>query len=243
MKNFNEYKKDLWKLEFSNSPTCQNLYKDSSNVLFEKNTARFLMEIATPRQSMETSNTSATIFYYLDKLLEVEPYNIYDIGCGCNTFKKHYPHIIGIGAEDPNSDKFYADIHDYFDSEFVKGHENYFESAFSINALHFVSITEFKQRYIDFFKIVKPGGRGFLSTNSQRFIDRTSSDTLKSIFNAQTPSGTQLENYIREEIQSFFAETSAIPIIVDILDLSNDANKDEFIDGNIRILFEKPKNS
>jgi len=240
MKNLNEYNKDAWISEFKKTDIFNRLENNFGRVLFEKrNTCIF----TTPREQYGTVVTSGTIFYYLEKLFETNPKHVYDIGCGWNLFQKYYPQIIGIGAENPRSNEFHADIHDYFDLDFVKGHEKYFESAFSINALHFVPITEMKQRYIDFFKIIKPEGRGFLATNAQRFIDATSSDTLKSIFNSQIPNAIQLENYIRQEIRSFFAETSAIPIIIDILDFSYSENRDEFLDGNIRILFEKPENT
>ena len=52
----------------------------------------------TPRAGNSTE-FSASVFYYLLPLLEKNPKKIYDLGCGKNMFKPYLPNIIGIGAE------------------------------------------------------------------------------------------------------------------------------------------------
>ena len=55
---------------------------------------------------------------------------------------------------DPTPGNLQADENDYFDEQFSNNHVNSYESVFSINSIHYVSLKDFKNRYYKtgFFK-------------------------------------------------------------------------------------------
>jgi hypothetical protein len=116
----------------------------------------------TARQWMAYGNFPVTAFYYLEFLTNQNPSVIYDLGCGWNIFKKYIPNIIGIGEEDPKSQYYFADIHGRVDPNYVEQHQNYFESVFSICALHFRPLRELRQIALEFISMMKPDSYGFL---------------------------------------------------------------------------------
>ena len=78
------------------------------------------LDYYTPRERIGTdyqSQFSMVPFYYLEKLLETKPTNIYDLGCGWNIFKKYIPNVIGVSPTH-NLDN-YGDIHDLIDDDYI----------------------------------------------------------------------------------------------------------------------------
>jgi hypothetical protein len=181
----------------------------------------------TPRLGLLTRVIPCASFYYLDYLVRVRPTVIGDVGCGINFFKDIIPGIVGI---DGYGD--YADIIDMFDNNFSIGHTDHFDCAFSIDALHFVSISYFYDRIMQFANIIKPGGRGYIAMNVARLLDFTSVAEKIKIFNTKTPTPIQLATYIDQQIKKITLQL----LVVDNLILDC---YDEYIDGNIRIVFEK----
>lgn len=188
----------------------------------------------TPREKFGTdyqSQFSMVPFYYLEKLLETNPTNIYDLGCGWNIFKKYIPNVIGVSPTHNNDN--YADIHDQVDDDYIKGHENYFESVFSINALHFIPLSELEKIVKGFASMVKTNGkgRGFLSLNLQRMIDRTPGEFLIKHINA-APTKHDYEKYVLSVLEKI--DVNYIILDVDLL-----YGIDDWMNGNIRIVFER----
>jgi len=223
--NINAYDPDKFKNKFVETEIYQKLISDYENVCFENNF--HLYKFVTPRQIFAqgyASYFSAVPFYYLDFLLGKNPQVIYDLGCGWNIFKKYIPNIVGVGAEDPESPTFYADIHDYVDDDYIKGHQNYFESVFSINALHFIPLSDLKNRVLDFYSMLKPNGVGWLALNLQRMIERD-------IKNFDNKDQTFIDTYIRDTLSNI-----GIDYIVFDVDLTI---QDEQMNGNIRLVMQK----
>jgi len=186
-----------------------------------------ILKITTPRLVSITKIIPCASFYYLNYLVEISPTVIADVGCGMNFFKDIIPGIVGIDGNDS-----YADIKEFFNENFSVRHTNYFDCAFSIDALHFISISSFYDRIIQFANIIKPGGRGYIAMNIARLIDRTSDSKKIEIFNTTTPTPTQLATYIDQQIKKLPYQLLVVNNL--ILDCY-----DEFMDGNIRIVFEK----
>lgn len=231
MQNLNPYPEKEYTEKFKQTEIYRRLSQDFDFVSLakfyfageEKNTG------ATPRQiigSYSTRDFSAVPFYYIDFLLEKNPKEIVDLGCGWNIFKKYIPNIKGIGAENPKEKWYYADQHDYVDDNFVQGHQEAFESVFSICALHFRPLTEFAKVIQDFYSMIQPGGRGFLALNLQRMIDHTAEDFM--------PGATRADYgaYIRS-LLSTLEEIKFLVVDIDLLMI------DEGLDGNIRLVMEK----
>ena len=221
MKNLNEYNEDLFYQQFQKTDLYHQLKKDFDRISFEKHWRKV---DPTPRQSAVESQFSAVPLYYIEFLTRYKPTNIYDIGCGFNIFKKYIPGIIGIGAEDPMAPDFYADIHGFVNDNFVKKHQEFFESAFSINALHFHPMRDLQKIVKDFISMLRPKGIGFLALNSARMVER---DTDK--FGDFSPS--DLDRYIRDQLGAIFVDW----LVFDV-DLSDN---DNFMDGNIRLVMRK----
>jgi hypothetical protein len=186
----------------------------------------------TPRQSMVDPSVSMASFYYINYLIKENVDYIADIGCGMNFFKDVLPirvhGIDGVGNYDE---------HNLFDEHFVENHENFYDSAISIDALHFIPITEFKQRVMEFYKVIKPGGRAYLAMNVARIIDNTDENVLNNIFDCKRygrdrPRDKELNDYI-------LAELETLPINFLVVDCIIDKVYEEFLDGNIRLVFEK----
>lgn len=181
----------------------------------------------TPRQKMASTQFSAIPFYYLKFLTDENPSVIYDLGCGWNIFKKYIPKIIGIGEENPQSEYYFGDIHGHVNQHFVEQHQNYFESLFSINALHFRPLSELRQLALEFISMIKPGGHGFLAINLARMYERDHE---------------KFANYTFEEITKFVrVELSNLPIDYKVFEvnLSSAWKTHSDLDGNIRFVCHK----
>ena len=172
----------------------------------------------------------ASAFYYLSFLLEKNPKEIYDLGCGWNIFKKYIPNIIGVGAENPSGPWFHADIHDYVDDDYVKGHQSTFESVFSICALHFIPLRNIRKRVLDFGSMIKPGGRGWVSFNAQRMVERDFEFIAKYTNNHKSLEGA-VDQYVRTEL-------AELPFNVLVFDVYLEKIENG-MNGNIHIVIEK----
>ena len=219
------YIEDEFKKQFTDSPLHKRLANDFDKLMWNYNSDDF--PYGTPRQhqgdkNLVKSRFSVVPFYYLKFLTEKNPKNIYDLGCGWNIFKKYIPSIIGVGAEPPGREDFFADIHDYVDDDYFKGHQNYFESVFSICALHFIPLSDIRKRILDFASMVKPAGRGWITFNAQRLLERDPKMYMPT---------QELELWIRQEL-------SDLPFTVLQFDM-NLEKPNEGINGNIRLVFEK----
>ena len=181
----------------------------------------------TPRYSTVISVIPCASFYYLHYLVELQPDKIVDIGCGMNFFKDIIPGVVGI---DFNGTEI--DIQGFFDTNFSIKHENQFSCAFSIDAMHFIPITEFYNRVMEFKNIIKTGGRGYIAMNVARMVEYSEPEILLELFNTTEPSSIQLAMYIDCEIKK-------LPIQWLVIDNLIVEKYDECIDGNIRLVFEK----
>ena len=97
-------------------------------------------EHLTPRQILSKKIITAPSFYYLQFLLDIDPIEIVDIGCGDNTFKNFLPNVTGIDPypfTGPGPDLIAS-----FDSDFCRKNFEKYTCAFSIDALHFISLVE-----------------------------------------------------------------------------------------------------
>jgi hypothetical protein len=233
MNNLHEYNEIEFKSTFENSEICKQLQKDFDIVSWNKFPIGFT---PTPRQSLGQRIFSITPFYYLNKLLETNPTEIYDIGCGWNIFKKYVPNVIGVDFI--NKDSFgeplpyYADIEGMVDDDYVTSHKECFESAFSICASHFHSLLDLEKIIIDFLSMLKLNGRGFLSLNLMRMIEQTSIEGKISLFGTKNPSNQQYDQYIRSIVEK-------IPCNFLIVDIDIRTPPNDYLNGNIRLVFEK----
>jgi hypothetical protein len=183
----------------------------------------------TPRQEALYSKFFVSSLYYLEFLLEKNPKVIVDIGCGANLFKKLIPNIHGI---DPEPGNHLADEFDLFDADFSQGHTDAYESAFSINALHFISLKDFEKRILEFYNIVAPGGRGFITFGVMRMVERTSAQDLQTLFSSNSPTTEQLTQYVKTVLNSLTINFLLAEVLI------NDG-VNEIINGDIRLIFEK----
>jgi hypothetical protein len=223
--NLNPYNSTQFKKQFESTDICCNISKDFDNLWWDQKVTFF--DSITPRQLLSTNNVGFSMipFYYLQPLLEKNPTSIYDLGCGWNIFKKYIPNIIGI---DPHYDtQIHADINAKVDQQYINNHQNYFESVFSINALHFRPITEIRLVCEEFISMVAPGGRGFLSLNLQRMIERETKEIVKSAEHSKKI----YDHYVRNQLHNLPCKHLIFDVNLDPLD--------DWLDGNVRLVFEK----
>lgn len=171
-------------------------------------------------------------YYYIDFLLQTNPKTILDLGCGLNIFKAHIPEVQGLDA-DKNSN---YDIFDFFDSTYVAGHQQFVDAVISINCIHFSDIKSITQRLQWVADIVKPGGRGFVSTNLETWLMYTERSVIGDLFGPQ-PKFDDIVNFVNEQILN----TKLNFVVYDwpVLHLTEHSTIRDDLNGNIRLVFEK----
>lgn len=180
------------------------------------------------------STFSIVPFFYINQLLEKNPKEIIDIGCGWNIFKKYFPIITGIDCIDP-----YADIKDKYDSNFISQHEQQFESIMSINlswhmgpngeATNLLNLTD---HVVQFSRLLAPGGRCFLSISSLGIMKYTPREWFTN--NNLSPFDiVPLSKYIESLLLNTNLNIRCLDLELDTLyNLPNH-------DGEIRIVFDR----
>jgi hypothetical protein len=227
------YNAEKFKQSFTSTDIFQKLSNDFDEIIFDKHFPDLdfvdaIPTVDTPRQkygdkSWWKTYFSAVPFYYLQYLLETKPAKIYDLGCGWNSFQKYIPNVVGVGPLDPVAGDLYVDVVDYVDKHFIQQHQDKFEAVFSINALHFRPLSEIRNIVLEFYSMIAPGGRGWLAINAARMIGRDE--------NFRDLPTEIAENYIREQLE-------ILPESVMLLEIDLSC-VDNWMDGNIQIIFEK----
>jgi len=236
------YNQEQFEATFKSTELYTRLKADFDVLIFEKHFPLDIEQLSqiTPRKmwGARANQTYCTMvpFYYISFLMQKQPKEIYDLGCGWNLFKRYFP-VIGIGAEGINNKvKFYRfdedinnevkfwDLHDFVDDEFIAGHQNYYNSVFSICAMHFHPLSTIRKIVCDFYSIIAPGGRGWLSLNSQRMVEKDKK--------FHSSSSSEIQQYINTQLKDLPGKILAQDI--DIIGC-----EDNYMDGNIQIVFEK----
>jgi trans-aconitate methyltransferase len=186
----------------------------------------------TPRENSVNKKLSVTPLWYLQFLANESPTQIVDIGCGGNFFKSILKKLFDIEVHgiDPYSND--ADEIALFDSDFSRKNTNKYSSVFSINALHYVPLASLSNRIKEFHNVVAPGGYGFLALNSARMLEFSDQKWLVDMFDTNLPEPLQVQNYVSNELV-------ALDIDFLVKDLIIVQTPDEYMDGNIRLVFKK----
>lgn len=232
MMNYQHYNKAEFIKRFYFTEWFSKLRKDYKYLYADKIDIRIPYEtIKTIRQRLSDSSIFLySVCYYLEFLLEKNPSVIADVGCGENLIKKYLPNIIGFD-QTPQ-----ADIQEWFDDAFVKNHTGEFECAFAVNSLHYIPLAEVKERINTFGKILKPGGRGFVTLNLQRLLDYTEPHEYYKLFDlTKRLTMDDYKQYLTKEIEGIDYQILAFDIV---FDETNVDSIDDWFNGNIRIVFE-----
>ena len=225
--NVNQYNSEDFKQFFVKTDLYSKLQEDYEILTFDSNRSK-LRNGRTPRQFAACRIFSVVPFYYLKFLTDQTTSVVYDLGCGWNIFKKYIPNIVGIGEEPVDSDLYFGDIPGRVDDQYVREHQEYFDSVFSINSLHFHPLSQIRKVVLDFVSMIAPGGYGFLTINLLMMLER---DFAK--FKNYTVE--QFEEYVRTQLSDIPAEYKVFD-----LDFNNPEYKlDNPMDGNIRLVCHK----
>ena len=114
-------------------------------------------------------------WYYIQKLIETNPDQIYDFGCGWNIHKKYLPIIVGVGPDEAEG-RYFADQEDYVDEDYIKYHQSFFSSAMSICALNDLPLSKIRLLVESFISMVKPGGRGYIALDLDQMFNKEDSN-------------------------------------------------------------------
>lgn len=254
--NVNAYDIDVFKSSFIKTDLYKAIAKDYKYLHWEKffkETQPISEHFArkSKHRGRWPNEYSLTPFYYLNFLLEKKPTTIYDLGCGDNLFKKYIPNIIGIEPDDSCED---VDIIDKIDQSFIDSHQNYFDSVFSITALHFYPNISIRKIVTDFISMVKPEGRGFISFNIGHILNNIDKHKL---LTADPTAGTEkIKHYFKTMVTDYrpdrtkeavervtrelLFDLDCIIIVFDV-DYGQEVDFVSQLDGNIRIVFERNK--
>lgn len=167
MNNLNPYNLVDFKNQFVETPIYKQIKNDFDVITWEINIHAFKHPLMTPREYRGSRIFSAVPFYYILQLGINS--KIYDLGCGWNIYKKYLPEIVGI------DNSSYADEQGLVDDEFVIKNEGRFDNVMSMNALHFISLTELPNRIRQVLKMTKTGGLIFIMMNVCNMLDKAPS--------------------------------------------------------------------
>lgn len=185
--------------------------------------------ICTPRELYYYPRFTVNSLYYIDFLAEKNPDKIIDIGCGMNVWKQFYPNIVGIDYEHPK-----ADIIEKWDDDFVERHEEEYECAMSMGCVMFTSFAKVEDQFHQFIRTIKHGGRGFLSINVARSIAHyTEKQDMFDLLGKERPSTKEVSDYCDQMIENL----PGVKLLV--VDNVIEERYNEYIDGNLRIVFER----
>jgi hypothetical protein len=242
--DINPYNSETFKSFFKTTSTYEHIYKNHDvisfsedlDIIFNLRTELLKTDLITSRRELTFSIFDAVPFYHIQYLLDLNPTNIYDIGCGCNVFKKYIPNIIGIDVPQMKSNiiKNTADIYDPMDDSFFEKNFEKFESAFSICALHFYPFSKIRERVIQFSSLISKGGRGFIGLNAVRMLEAQfnlthDASNFKSI---STEKLEQIELFIRKKLYN-------LPFEIEVFECTISTQFNNYLNGNIRIVFTK----
>jgi hypothetical protein len=225
MQNLNPYNQLEFQTKFKQTHTFSQLDQKYDNIHFDKffELVEQQRPTYTPRQVYAVgypTSISAVPWYYLDYLDSSK--TVVDLGCGMNFFKPYFPNLIGI--DNNYFDKsFAADVDDYVDDDFYQNHVDTYDSVFSINALHFHPLENLRNICLNFTNMLVSGGRGFLTLNAKRMLEKSSS--------LATLDGENLDKWVRSQFDNFPCKILVFDVDLSVLDA--------YMDGNIRIVFEK----
>ena len=184
-----EYKlfdRNIFDQEFSKSEIYQKLSTEYPILCIEVHDVPELVhdpEYKVPRTTLQDQGVFVySIFYYVSMLLDCNPKIILDVGCGDNILKKYIPEIVGM---DPVREA--ADISESFNDNFVSQHIGEYDCAMAVLSINQVSLLEFKNRINEFGKIIKTGGRGFISFSLGRLVNCTQPHEFAMIFDLRQP--------------------------------------------------------
>jgi len=191
----------------------------------------------TPRGVLTSSVFDASILYYLEYLVELNPNKIYDIGCGCNAFKQCFPNIIGIDVPDSKLDKSSnADMYINLGDKFYKDYFEKMESAYAINSLHFCPLSKIRDRVIQFSSLISKGGRGFVTFNVKRMVEyQYNMDSTQPI---SKEAKKKIELYVRKQLYN-------LPFTIEVFEVTIPSNTsspleiDYSLNGNVKLVFTK----
>jgi hypothetical protein len=230
MNNIKEYSELEFKKSFENNIIAQRIKSDFDELVWDKFYELYTKTVSTPRQSAlrldnAPSRFSMAPFYYIQYLLDKNPQEIYDLGCGLNIFKRYIPNIVGVSPETIESGYYFGDIHDFIDDDYIKNHANYFESVFAINSLHFYPIEMIRQRVLDFASMIKTNGRGFITLNLARMVDASES---RAVF---YQNNFDFDKFVRNELKDMPLSFLVFDVDLAVLNAG--------MDGNVRLVIEK----
>lgn len=196
----------------------------------------FIEETITPRGWLSFSIFDAVPLYYLKYLTDLNPAIIYDIGCGCNIFKKYIPNIQGIDIPALKNDliKNYADIYDdsLINNSFYVNNFEKFDSAFSICSLHFYSLLDIRKRVIQFSSLISKGGRGFIALNIARMLECCLKVESIDFSKLKANQINQIDQFVRKELYN-------LPFKIEVFESYITKGQDNWLNGNVRIVFTK----
>jgi hypothetical protein len=231
MRNLNVYNQDDFQASFSGSDIAKAVEKDFDLLVWDKHISP-IATYPTPRHRLGRRVCTMTSFYYLQFLLEKNPQQIYDFGCGWNLFKKYIPRIYGVSPDNQADElTFFADGYDYFDKDYVDNHKDAFESAMSICALNYTPLSTIQCNVKNFISVIKPGGRGYIALDIAPMYDREEPEVLDKLFGTRTPIVHDIDDYVREQLSNLPVEYLVFDL--DSMECAND------VDGQIRIVFER----
>ena len=164
------YNKAQYLEKFANSSIYKKLSVEYTQLLSDYEDIKLdnLIGLDSHRSDIERNSIFLySMFYYLEFLLVNNPKVIADVGCGRNFLKKYIPGIVGFDRT-PEADK-----QEWFDQQFVNNNLEKFDSAIAINSIHYISLINFVSQINKFGKIIKPGGRGYVTFNLQKMLENT----------------------------------------------------------------------
>lgn len=239
VKEINPCDPQIWTNRFKQSPLYQKILPNYKHVISSHREMTFLKAALNhtvyeiPRRFCDNFGILDVIpYYYIEQLMEINPKDMVDIGCGQNVFKKTYPNLLGIDCETQHS---CPDIVDYFDEDFCRGHAGWYDAVITINTIHFEPINTIADRILMVNQLLRPGGRAFVAFNFETWLMHTPKDQCVELF-GNFPKFDDVINYVNDQIIS--TKLNFLTIDWPILRVTQESTIRDDYNGNIRLVFE-----
>lgn len=244
--NVNPYNEDSFRMQFMQTELYQKIANEIEIMVWNKSFTGWLQKPSkdiTLRRKYFARIASMSAFYYLQFLLEKNPKQILDLGCGDNWFKRYIPQIWGIDGLPRKSKWFMADESSLINDYWLQTRKNSIESLMTINAMHFLPIENVRERVINLISSVKFGGRGYIALNVSRLVEESNIEEFKYLIgknftNKTSNNSSEYFECVKKVDEYLRIQLFDLPANVLVFDLDL-TYMEEGLDGNLKIVFER----
>jgi len=242
MKKLNAYDPDVWRENFPQTDIYRLVQPGHEHVIYtfqEMNVLKAALHhtvYAAPREILDLYHIlDACPYYYLQWLWQAKPNVVVDIGCGTNPFQALWPNIVAIDDHSCPPPICSKALRLHVNQEFSDQHCGMADAIISCLTLHFNPIQTVQQQLEIVARMLRPGGRAYVSFNAETWLMCTPQKEMRALFGLW-PDAQQVMEYIYQ--QAMRAPVDYLVSDWPCFDVARTSPIREELNGNIRLVFQ-----